>query len=83
MFGLVATGGEIGVRMTILYKLPQGGEELGVLCLGADGDAEAVVAEGDARAVPDDDAFLDEVVVDTLRVGHAGKEEIGIGRIDF
>ena len=63
--------------------MTEGGDKFAVLCLGTDGDAEAVVAELDARAISDDDAAIDEIVVDAVGIGHLCQEEVGIGMIDL
>ena len=64
-----------------ILVLSQSTEQFVVLGAIADGDAQTVVAELDARAVADNNAFVDQVVIDGLRVGHLCQEEIGIGLI--
>ena len=63
--------------------MTEGGDQFAVLCLGADGDAETVIAELNARAISDDDTTIDEIIVDAVSVGHLCQEEVGIGMIDL
>ena len=63
-------------------ELADSSYEFGIFATGADGYSQTVIAKSDASAVADDDAFLDEIVVDRLSVVHLGQEEIGVGGIN-
>jgi len=62
--------------------LPKGGQQLVVFALGAYRDAQTVVAELHACTVADNDALVNQVVVDGLGIGHPCQEEVGVGGID-
>ena len=63
--------------------MTEGGNEFAVLSLGANGDAETVLAELYAMAVTDNDALVHQIIVDLVGIGHLGEEEVGLGGIHF
>ena len=67
----------------LILVLTQGGNQLAVFGLGADGDAQAVLTELHAVAVANDDALIHQIVVDLVGIGHLGQEEVGIRRINL
>ena len=66
-----------------LCVLTEGCYQFSVFCLCADGDAETVQTELYPMAVTYDDTFIHKIIVDFRSVGHLGKEEVGIGRLDL
>ena len=79
---LFTLNSSLEVELAKLHRA-QGCKKLGVLCLCADGDAEAVLTEGDACAVADDNTLLYEIVVCLLCIFHLCEEEVGISRVDM
>ena len=70
-------------QVSLCSVQPQGGKQLVVLALAAYGYPQAVLAQGDARAVSHDYPFLLEVVVDGLGVVKEGEKEVGVCRINL
>ena len=59
-----------------LLVIAEGGYELAVFCLGADGYAEAVLAELNLVAIAYDDAVVYKIVVYLCGIGHLCQKEV-------
>ena len=67
----------------LTVELAESTEQCSVFTLGSDGDAQTTFTKPYVGAVSDDDALIDEVVVNGLCVVDAGEEEVGIGGEDL
>ena len=59
------------------------GEQTVILRRSADRDPQAVAASLDAGAVPDDQLFIDEPVIDRIGIIELHKQEIGLARVNL